>query len=61
MLILGQGEPSGMVSGNWGGASVHGQPILLGRAGGKSAKVGQPTVSTFDLPLVIGVEFLRHI
>ena len=35
MLILGQGEPSGIVGGSGSDSSVHGQPVLPGGGGGK--------------------------
>lgn len=44
MLMRGQGEPSGMVSGSWGDSSVQGQPVFPGGGGGSSASVGERIV-----------------
>lgn len=41
MLTLGQGEPSGMVAGNWADSSVQGQPVLPAGGEGSSVNVGQ--------------------
>jgi hypothetical protein len=41
MLISGQTEPSGSLSGNGGVSIVHGQPDLPDGGGGSSAIVGQ--------------------
>src|SRR5713226_3769098 len=41
ILIRGQGRPSGIVSGNCGLSSVHGQPVLPGGGGESSIRVGQ--------------------
>src|SRR5690242_17167742 len=45
-LTRGQLWPSGLVSGNSRLSSVHGQPILPGGGGGRSASVGQRTLAT---------------
>jgi len=44
MVILGQGDPSGLQGGKQVDSSVHGQPCLSRGGGGSSLKVGQRIV-----------------
>lgn len=51
MLALGQGEPPGIMSGNGGLSSVHGQPVLSDGGGESSVRVEQRMVIVNSLAI----------
>src|SRR5690349_3054558 len=45
-VSLGQGRPVGAASGSRALSAVHGQPVLCGGGGGRSARLGQRTAAS---------------